>query len=170
MEVNWDKRVDEIGPRLYRYFKFKGVFESASDLVQETFIRLIAVDYKFDSSKGPLVAFALGIAHNVWRESLKKRVNQGTGIESIEDHQDLHSEHNLHSDLERLDQSEKLKLIIRRLPQVQQEVLYFYFDEEITTREISEILKVPEGTVKSHLFRAKESIRSMIENRRSEFL
>jgi RNA polymerase sigma-70 factor, ECF subfamily len=52
--------------------------------------------------------------------------------------------------------------VVARLPSIQQDILYFYFDEEITTREIGEILRVPEGTVKSHIHRAKETLKSIL--------
>lgn len=159
----WDRVVEEIGPRLYRYFKYKGAanFSSdlASDLTQETFIRLVGIGHRFDSAQGPIVAFALGIAQNIWRENLRK--NRPTS--SLDEHQDLVVDADLHAELEKADQSEKLKAIVRRLPQTQQDILYFYFDEEITTREIAEVMEIPEGTVKSHLHRAKESIRKILE-------
>lgn len=151
---DWDSVVDELGPRLYRYFKFKGAERSASDLTQETFIRLVQKRHSFDSTRGPLIAFALGIAKNVWLESLRSRET-----ESLDENYDIASDHDLHAQLESLDQSEKIKAVIARLPKIQQEILYFFFDEEITTREISNVLEIPEGTVKSHLHRAKESLR-----------
>jgi len=156
---SWDQVVEDVGPRLYRYFKYKGANDQASDLVQETFIRLVNGTHRYDPKQSPMVAFALGIAQNVWRESLRKN----TQTESLDQHADLASDADLHHELERLDQSEKLKKILQRLSQVQQDILYFYFDEEITTREIAEILKTPEGTVKSHLHRAKETIRIIYE-------
>lgn len=156
---DWDRVVDEIGPRLYRYFKYKGASDQASDLTQETFIRLIGNIHKFNSSQGPLVAFTLGIAQNIWRESLRKTA----ATEPLENHKELKVDTDLHEDLSRLDQAAKLKAIIRRLSQTQQDILYFYFDEEITTREIAGILDIPEGTIKSHLHRAKETIRLILE-------
>ncbi len=154
---DWDSVVDHLGPRLYRYFKFKGAQASASDLTQETFIRLIQKRSSFDIARGPLVAFALGIAQNVWRESTRAH-----RLEILEDPPDLASDIDLHQQIERLDEAEKLKAIVAKLPKVQQEVLYLFFDEEITTREISEVLSLPEGTVKSHLHRAKEQIRIVL--------
>lgn len=156
---DWDRAVEEIGPRLYRYFKYKGANDLASDLTQETFIRLLGNSHKFDSSQGPVVAFALGIAQNIWRENMRKTI----ASDPLEDHEDLTADADLYDEIARLDQAEKLKAVIRRLSQIQQDILYFYFDEEITTREIADILEIPEGTIKSHLHRAKETIRLILE-------
>ncbi|MEZ0391809.1 MAG: RNA polymerase sigma factor [Pseudobdellovibrionaceae bacterium] len=155
----WDRVVEEIGPRLYRYFKYKGASDLASDLTQETFIRLIGTAQRFDSAQGPLIAFALGIAQNIWRENLRKT----KPLDPLDEAIDLPANTDLHLELENLDQGQKLKAIISRLSQIQQDILYFYFDEEITTREIAEILEKPEGTIKSHLHRAKETIRLILE-------
>lgn len=159
---HWERVVDEIGPRLYRYFKYKGANDLAGDLTQETFIRLMATSHKFDSSQGPIIAFALGIAQNIWRESCRKTMIMDN-VDDLNIASELISDTNLHEQLEKLEQSEKLKVIVGRLSRVQQDVLYFYFDEEITTREIANILNLPEGTVKSHLHRAKETIRMILE-------
>lgn len=158
-EREWDLTVHEIGPRLFRYFQYKGAKDSASDLTQESFVRLVKAHSKFDPATGPLVAFALGIAKNVWLESQRK---QNVHV-NLEDHQELSDETDLHSELERLDQAEKLKCIVRRLPQLQQDILFFYFDEELTTRRIAEILDIPEGTIKSHLHRSKEFIKKILD-------
>lgn len=158
-DLNWDQLIEEIGPRLYRYFQYKGAADEASDLTQETLIRWVAIRDRFQPDQGSLMSFVLGIAQNIWRESLRKR----RPMESWDETQNFAADFDLFSEVAKADQSEKLRLIVRRLPQVQQDVLYFYFDEEITTREIAEALKMPEGTIKSHLHRAKETIRLILE-------
>lgn len=157
MDANhWDQVIEEVGPRLYRYFKHKGANDLASDLTQETFLRLVRTSEKYDASKGPVICYALGVAQNIWREGLRK-IKPFDDLENIE----IISEYDIHEELEKLDNAKKLKRIIRNLPAIQQDILYFYFDEEITTREIAEILEIPEGTVKSHLHRSKDHIRSL---------
>jgi len=71
-EQKWEQTVDEIGPKLYRYFKYKGAADLASDLTQEVFLRLIEAENRYDRDKGALLSFAYGIANNVWRESARK--------------------------------------------------------------------------------------------------
>lgn len=160
-EGEWGRVVDEVGPRLYRYFKYKGCGDEAADLTQETFIRLVRVRDKFDSSRGPVVAFALGIALNVWRENLRASRNH----EEVDASNEVAIDAGLQERFERMDEAARLREIVKRLPQAQQDVLYFYFDEEMTTREIGEVLAMPEGTVKSHLSRAKETLRTLLEKK-----
>lgn len=56
-----------------------------------------------------------------------------------------------------------------QLPLTQREVLTLKFLEEFTLKEISEITKVPVGTVKSRLFFAKKSLRTIIEKERLSY-
>lgn len=49
---------------------------------------------------------------------------------------------------------------LARLPVVEREVLVLFYLEELTLQELSEVLGVPAGTVKSRLFRARQSLRS----------
>jgi RNA polymerase sigma-70 factor, ECF subfamily len=155
---DWDGVVEELGPRLYRYFKYKGVGDLSADLTQETLIRLVQKRSSFDSEQGPLVAFALGIAKNVYFESQRKTRDEVEIDEAL----NLADDKDLHAQLENADQSQKLKLVVARLPQVQQDVLFFFFDEDLTTNQISKILEMPEGTVKSHLHRAKDSLKVIL--------
>lgn len=155
----WDQVVEDLGPRLYRYFKFKGASDLASDMTQETFIRLFRSIHRYDDSRGPLSAFAIGIAQNVWREHIRK--NQPT--ESLDHYEDYVAEFDLLSELERASQSEKVKKLVLGLSQIQQDVIFFYFDEEMTTLQIAEALEMPEGTIKSHLHRAKEALRNLLK-------
>lgn len=157
----WDAVVEEIGPRLYRYFKYKGAGDEAGDLTQETFIRLVRVRERFDSSRGPLVAFALGVALNVWREN--RRASEK--FEDLDAVGEISVDAGLLERLEKLSEAARLRAAIKHLPLVQQDVIYFYFDEEMTSREIGEALAMPENTVKSHLHRAKETLRVILEKR-----
>jgi DNA-directed RNA polymerase specialized sigma24 family protein len=73
--VDWNRQVEDLGPSLYRYFcaQFAGV--EASDLVQDTLIRLLRkVDQgEYDPARGSLRMYAFGIAHYVRLEAVKSR-------------------------------------------------------------------------------------------------
>jgi len=69
-EVDWDQVVEELGPRLFNYLRRRGCGASASDLTQETLIRLVekVEDGSFNPQKGSLIQFAFGISRNVYFE------------------------------------------------------------------------------------------------------
>lgn len=152
--------IQEIGPKLYRYFQHKGAGNYTSDLVQETLIRLFDKYEKFDDTKGSLLSFSFGFAHHIWQEHLRYFYKHHEPIDELSE--DLPTNIDMHQELEKVDYSEKLKVIISRFPKLHQDILYFYFDEELTTKHISQILSIPEGTVKSHLHRTKEQLKSIL--------
>lgn len=49
-----------------------------------------------------------------------------------------------------------------RLPYVLREVIVFRYWEDLTVPEIAKVLKIPEGTVKSRLFQAKNLMRLIV--------
>jgi RNA polymerase sigma-70 factor (ECF subfamily) len=48
------------------------------------------------------------------------------------------------------------------LPEVQREIITLYYLEDKSVRDVSELLDLPEGTVKSHLHRARRSLAGML--------
>jgi RNA polymerase sigma-70 factor (ECF subfamily) len=52
-----------------------------------------------------------------------------------------------------------LELAVARLPIVEREVLTLFYLEELSLNEVAETLKVPVGTIKSRLFRARQMVR-----------
>ncbi len=51
---------------------------------------------------------------------------------------------------------------LRRLPLDLQTALELHYWEELTTAELAEVLGIPQGTVKTRLFRAREQLRSTL--------
>lgn len=59
---------------------------------------------------------------------------------------------------------ELLHIAIKQLPQEQQIVLKLFYTQEYSLKEISEILAIATGTVKSRLFHAREKLKEIIKN------
>jgi RNA polymerase sigma-70 factor (ECF subfamily) len=159
--LDWDSVVEDLGPRLYRYFCFRFSNELADDLTQETLVRLVrkVEEGKFDAQKGTLKMLGFGIAHYVALESQKLERH-----DSIEEWQEV-----LPSslDLEQLtidkDMVHKLREHLHALPDLEHQVLALLVDQGLTLNEISLILQIPEGTIKSHVFRAKKRLLKMFQ-------
>lgn len=161
IEPDWHKVVNEIGPKLYRYFC--GVFPNnmASDLVQETLIRLVQ-KYKsghINSQKGNLTSYAYGIAKYVRLEEFKKTSN----FDLVNDEQELDVVDSSGVDL--INQITHLRWAISQLKIVEQDILLLMIDSEISIEEIAQELDLPEGTVKSHIHRAKIKLRELMEDK-----
>ncbi len=159
----WDGLVEDYGPRLYRFFQHKGFREEASDCVQETFLRLMEKHRDYNPEKGTLRSFLFGVAQNIAFEKMRKKkkwlVFHSADEDVLEKQVDPEC---LQQALEIRDHTERLEFALTFLSQEQKDLVYLYYDEELTTREISESLHMSEGTVKSHLSRAREKLRNLL--------
>lgn len=72
-------------------------------------------------------------------------------------------EHNPSAILESKDTQNHLNQAIERLPIQYKMVLTLYHIEEKSYTEISNILNMPEGTVKNYLFRARKQLKSYLQ-------
>ncbi len=104
--------------------------------------------------------YLLGIALNVVRDHLKRRARapQFDEERSIADLSPSPS-----AVLAQRREQSILLQALRTLPFSLQVVLELHFFEDLSQREVSEVLEIPAGTVASRLRRAKEALRTAIE-------
>lgn len=159
-KVNWDKAAEDIGPRLFRYFRVRFNEEQADDLTQDTLIRLLRkVELgSFDPEKGSLRMLAFGIAHFVALEKSRQlRKEQMTSIEETDATTD-----SAESQFIERSSLNLLRAAIRELSEQEQQILSLMIDEEMKLSEISLLLQSPTGTIKSHIHRAKQKLKKLI--------
>jgi len=63
---------------------------------------------------------------------------------------------------------EKVQTGILKLSATQRIVLRMFYLENLDIREISDVLDVPEGTIKSRLFHARENLKSIIKSKNED--
>lgn len=155
--TDWDAFVDEIGPKLFAYFKSRFNDSSASDLTQETLIRLVDKHQSgvFDVKKGSLAMYAFGIAKYVRLEAIKSNVKHDH-LELEDHHSEMGKANN--DKVEERDQLFQLRQAISQLPEPQQEIILLQINEDLGLKEIGELMAMPTGTVKSHIHRAKQNL------------
>ena len=137
----------------------------ADDLYQETFLKAAELCHKIDSSQNPK-AFLIRIAASLWKNQLRKE----KGRQKILPRTPLESENEVIS-LEKLPetlliQQEETQLLLRcaeGLPAKLRLPLYMYYTAELSLKEISAILHIPVGTVKSRLWRANHALKHELE-------
>jgi RNA polymerase sigma factor (sigma-70 family) len=64
--------------------------------------------------------------------------------------------------LVRHEQQDRVRAAVQRLPDGQREVLVLVFYHQLTGPEVAEVLGISEGTVKSRLHRAKETLKGLL--------
>jgi DNA-directed RNA polymerase specialized sigma24 family protein len=56
--------------------------------------------------------------------------------------------------------------LVRQLPRQQRVAAVLYYEADLSTAEIARVMRMSEGAVKSHLHRARESLRPLLEAER----
>ena len=142
--------------------------EDARDLCQETFLRVFKYlhQYRFDS---PLKSWIAQVAYSVAKRHLeRKRIpiadepndpEAGSLLDLVSDGFDLEAA-NADDQISRL-----LHAAIDALPALQRSLLTMYHLDELPISEIATITGLPEGSVKSHLFRSRKLLRQWLELR-----
>ncbi|NWF69091.1 MAG: RNA polymerase sigma factor [Chloroflexi bacterium] len=67
--------------------------------------------------------------------------------------------------VEKLEAQDKVRAALHHLPAPQREVLLLVFYQQMTPTEVAQVLGISDGTVKSRLYRAKEMLRRVLQQR-----
>lgn len=126
----------------------------ADDLAQDTFMEAFRQLTRFQG-RSSLSTWLLGIAHNLWRND-RRRVRPVT----------LEPEHlaaaQVPSTVAASDLRHDLEQALRRLAPEEQSVAHLFYQQGLTHEEIASVLDMPLGTVKTHLNRGREKLRTTL--------
>ena len=137
--------------KLIRYATYLvGDFHLASDVVQETFIKAY-VNLNGFNVKKKFSSWIYRIAHNEAMNVLKKDKKQFSLGEYVE----IDSNIDLEENLIKKELKTQTQRCLKQMSVIYREPLSLYFLEDKTYEEISDILRIPMGTVGTRINRAK---------------
>ncbi len=145
--------------------RMMGNREDAQDCAQEALLRAFRAFDQFRENSD-LKTWLYRIAYNVCIDALRRRrasVSLDTLTEKGFDVPDDQAER-AYEMPEQRERCELIKLALEKLPEEQRAVLILRDFRQLSYMEIAEILRQPEGTVKSRLSRARESVRNFVRN------
>ena len=160
-EKAFAKLLDLYQERLYWHIrKIVGTHENSDDVLQNTFIRVYKNLDKF-KQQSSLHTWMYKIAYNEsirFLENQKKRT-----FSSINDISDKYLE-NLQDDpfFDGNKAQQKLQELLYQLPENQKKVFLMKYYDNLKFREIAELLKIKEGTIKTHYYGAVKFIENNI--------
>ena len=158
---------------LYNFvYKYVGDASFAEDLVQDTFLRVLKSIGKY-TYQGSLSTWLYRIAINLCKDHLKRK---RLPMVSMHDYyttasgervyvQDRIGDETARTDdrVKAEEQEELVRRLLAGLPEEERIVILLKEYQELTFREISEVLDVPDGTVKSRLYHGLRSMRESLE-------
>lgn len=135
----------------------------AEDIAQETFVKAFTHLESYNPEY-PLITWLFKIAHNTCLDHLRARKPQALSINDEDAPIDIaDSAAGPDTVTEWKLQTEDTERLLASLPPLYREALLLQYRDELTCREIAEIVQAPEGTVKIRLSRAKAMLREKME-------
>jgi RNA polymerase sigma-70 factor (ECF subfamily) len=135
--------------------------KTAEDILQEAFLRIYTYADSFDKTRplGPwLYRMTVNLAYS-WTSQAKRWVNLfQEALDSLTAPARQHPE----EIVEKRGQQQFLRQAIDTLPEPQRVVIILHYLEELSVSEIAYAVGIPEGTVKSRLYYARERLKKTI--------
>ncbi|SHS44849.1 RNA polymerase sigma factor SigE [Mycobacteroides abscessus subsp. abscessus] len=151
-------------------FRILGNRHEAEDMAQEAFIRAYVnissfnIDLKFST-------WLYRIATNLCIDRIRKKKPdyyldaEVSGTDGLTMYSQIASDTILPEDeIESLELQETIQREITKLPEKYRSVIVLKYIEELSLNEISEILDIPLGTVKTRIHRGREALRHQLRN------
>ena len=155
-------------------FRFVSIKEDREEICQEVFMKIYQnlSGFKFQSKLSTWIGkIAYTTTINYLRKhkilnSVDQKIGHGNRLEednSFDPIESLHSE--ILSPLEQIEKQDLAVLVhqkIKLLPPPYQTIITLYHLDQMSYQEISEIMDLPEGTVKSYLFRGRKKLKDLL--------
>jgi len=163
----WRELVDRFGPKVYAIaYHFTLKREDAEELSQEIFLKLFENLHRYDGGF-PLVAWVLSVSRNLCidRYRRKKREKSFRFVSDDAVTALLKSEDDPAGMALKKERTQLLFSALSEIPEDLAEILILRDLNGMAYDEIGTALELPEGTVKSRLFRARAEVARRIRER-----
>lgn len=148
--------------KLLRYASYLvGDKYEAVEIVQESFIKAYINLRSFNINKN-FSSWIYRIVHNEamnYFQKYKKEI-------PIKEEMNLISKHNIEDDINKKEIIEKANRCLNKIPVIYSEPLSLFYLEEKSYEEISDILRIPMGTVAIRISRAKVLMKKICEQKK----
>ena len=149
-EINMKQIIDEYADMVYRIALTRcQSVENAEDIFQEVFMKFSEKNIKFESKeheKSWLIRVTINLTKNMKGSAWNRRVV------SLDENIEFNTK-----------EENEIYSIVCDLPQNYRTVIYLLYYEGYKVNEISKLMRKPEGTIKTWLFRAREMLKEKIE-------
>ncbi len=167
----WEEIVTLFSRRVFNLaYRFTANVEAAEDLTQEVFIRIYRTLDQYDPKQGDLPNWLMRLARNLIIDDYRHRQRnpQNSAAEAVEDHQ-FHLKAvggSAQKELERRELAARIQEGIEKLPPDLKTCVILRDIEELSYQEIVDLLKIPEGTVKSRINRGRIELAKILRRMR----
>jgi RNA polymerase sigma-70 factor (ECF subfamily) len=148
---------------IFRFaYRLLGSVEAAEDVTHDCFLGLIKEPGRFDSTKASLRTYLYAAARN---QAAKRYQSFGreTAIDELVDEPRIADRQGPMALVLDNEMAGEVEQAIASLPHLQREALVLFEYEDLSLAEIAAVVGADSGTVKSRLFRARETLRARLD-------
>lgn len=151
--------------RIYRLaYALTGNAADAEEVVGDVYLQAWQRAERYDAGRGPVIAWLLIICRSLSLDLLRRRRAQLAGREKLAQQVPPPDPPPTAADLlNLLQQSSSVHRALRELPELQGQMISLAFLRDMSHSEIAAAVRLPLGTVKSHIRRGLKSLRKAIE-------
>jgi RNA polymerase sigma-70 factor (ECF subfamily) len=167
----WEEIVQTYSRRVYNLaYRFTSRADSAEDLSQDVFIRVYRSLEQYDAKQGDLQNWLMRLARNLIIDDYRKRQRapQDQAADDLEDHK-YHlrtADQSVQREMERRELGAQVQAGIDKLSADLRTCVILRDIEELSYQEIVDLLKIPEGTVKSRINRGRIELAKILRRMR----
>jgi RNA polymerase sigma-70 factor (ECF subfamily) len=152
-EIIHDRHADAAFSLAYRMC---GRRATAEDIVQDTFLSLWRRGARYNSTRGSVRSWLLGVVHNRAIDVFRRESSRTTrNISDDAAINDLVAPEDIAAHVQRRDTASQVRDAVSGLPPDQRTVIELAFFAGLTHTEIADSLHIPTGTVKGRMRRAR---------------
>ena len=167
----WEQIVTLYGRRIFNLaYRFTSRADAAEDLTQEVFVRIYRSLDSYDARQGDLQNWLMRLARNLVIDDYRRR--QRAPQDSYADDLADHTYHlrtaarSQQAEIERRELGAQVQAGIDKLPPDLRVCVILRDIEELSYQEIVDLLRIPEGTVKSRINRGRIELAKILRRMR----
>ena len=154
------------GSRLYAFCRRLAPSRAdADDLYQQTFLRVLDMPGRVEEGNNP-AGFLMAIAARLWRDEQVKQARRHR-IAPVDPEPDRVEQAPDSGSTEQLVEDAMLRRevqeSVRKLPDLLRMPVLLFYMGGLSVREVADALHLPQGTVKTRLYQARQQLKSELE-------
>lgn len=143
-----------------------GNVQEAEELYQDTFLKAVELMKNIDYENNPK-SFLISIALRLWKNKKRKYAwrMRIAGTESLieETVENLEAEKCLEEEMIQKEIQRQVRKAVAGLEEKYRIPVYLFYTVQMSVAEISKTMKIPEGTVKTRLYKARKLLKEKLE-------
>lgn len=159
--------IDRYFPSIYNYISRLVSTEEIDDLVQDTFVRIWRNIKKVDFNKASFKTWIFTIARNRVIDYLRKKKTISFSAMNKKDESFSESiideSSSIEDEILKTEDVNQLNRALDEIDEIYREILILHYQEDMSFKEIGQLLNKPLNTVKSHHYRAILKLRGALK-------